>query len=172
MSYCPTEAARIAGISPSSVKNYVTRHGDYFSPGARPAPGQPRSFSPEDVRVLAYIAALTRQAVTHADIAARLAAGELADFTWSAPPLVEARPQGPPAPQDQPPAALVLAQVLSTQLDAARAREAALTDRFLQREQDLHDRLLAAEARAARAEGELAAIKEQRRPWWKRLFGG
>ena len=55
---------------------------------------------------------------------------------------------------------LVLVSQWRGLLEAGQAREAALTDR-----------LIAAEARAAAAEGELAALKD-RPGCWLRLFGG
>ena len=62
-----------------------------------------------------------------------------------------------------------MAQSLTAELAAGHAREQALTDR-----------LIAAETRAARAEGQLEAAQAQLvelkaaqgRPFWHRIFGG
>ena len=149
--YSTAQAAKLAGISEGTVRNYVRfpQYVGYFTQGANPAAGVP-----------------------HDQITAQIAAGELAGFTWSVP---EAAPQDaaqgdhwdvtPAAGQGQS-AALALGQqwvdLLNITLQGAQAREAVLTDR-----------LIAAETRAARAEGELAALKAaQGRSFWRRLFGG
>src|SRR4051812_23409171 len=49
------EAAEGAGVSTQSIYTYTTRYKAYFSPHATPGKGQTRLFTPDDVRLLAYI---------------------------------------------------------------------------------------------------------------------
>lgn len=184
--YASGQAARLAGISGGSLRNYCQggRFGRFYAPylsaGAAPAPGQPRQFTAADVAVLRYIRSRTAQGASHETIAGELAAGALESFNWQAPEesaaqVREARAAqedaaqgvdgwGQPtrrAPEEAQPAALVvMAQTLTAELAAAHARE-----------QELWDRLIASEAARARAEGALSALKA-RPGFWRRLFGG
>ena len=179
--YSTAQAAKLAGISEGTVRNYVRfpQYAGYFSEGANPPAGQPRQLTEADLTLLAYIREKTAAGVPHDQVAAQIAAGELAGFTWSVP---EAAPQdaaagdhwdvNPAAGQGQT-AALALGQpwvdLLNTTLQGAQAREAALTDR-----------LIAAESARARAEGQLEAAQAQLaelkaaqgRGIFRRLFGG
>jgi len=164
--YSTAQAAKIVQIAAGSVRNYVRAplYVGYFSPGANPPAGQPRQLVDADLTLLAYIRERTAQGLPHDQIAAQIAAGGLADYTWSAPAAAQEAP--PAAAAEPPPAPLaILAQSLTAELAAARAREA-----------ELWERLIEAETRAARAEGELTAHKtaqERPRPgFFRRLFGG
>jgi DNA-binding transcriptional MerR regulator len=176
--YSTGQAAKLAGISPGSIRNIVSgmfsaHYTGLFSAGARPGKGAPRVFTPEDVKLLAFIRAQTETGISHAEVARRITAGELETFTWSPPAVAEsaAPPQdapqeataGPHAPQEAGAGtfALALASQWASLLESARAREV-----------DLQDRLIEAQTRAARAEGELEAIKAaQKRGFFRRLFG-
>lgn len=172
--YSTAQAAKLAGVSEGTVRNYVRgAYAAHFSAGANPPAGQPRRLTDQDLALLAYIREQTAAGVPHDEIAAQIAAGELGSFTWSAPEASPAeeeeeldgwgRPVARPKPEAPPPAPLaIMAQTLTGELAAAHARE-----------QALWDRLIAAENRAARAEGELAALKAaQGRGIFRRLFGG
>jgi len=178
--YASSQAARLAGISGGSLRNYTQGgrfgrlYAPYLSAGAAPAPGQPRQFTGEDIAVLRYVRSRTAQGAAHETIAAELAAGALETFDWqppeeSAAQVRAARQAGQEEEEGQgvdggrqPAALAIMAQTLTAELAAAHARE-----------QAVWDRLVAAEARAARAEGELEAVKAaQARPWYRRLFGG
>jgi DNA-binding transcriptional MerR regulator len=157
MPYPPKQAARLAQISVATVKNYVARWPERFSPDATPGPGIPRSYSDRDVATLRTIARLSREGLPTQEIGSRLAEGEL--DAWEpleSPQEATAGPQATPQPQ----AALVLVQQT---IDALRARELELTER-----------LIAAERRAAVAEALLEDAQRQaaRLPWYRRLFGG
>lgn len=169
--FSTAQAAKLTGVSAGTVRNYVRApmYAPLFSAGANPPAGSPRRLSDNDLALLAYIREQTAQGVTHDQIAAQIAAGGLAGFTWSAPEAGQAEAQPgdtwgipkDPAPTQPAPLA-IMAQTLTAELAAAR-----------QREQILWDRIVEAETRAARAEGELEAVKTaQGRPWYKRLFGG
>jgi len=177
--YTTSAAAKLAGISGGTIRNLTTgqfaaSYEGLFSPSASPGKGQPRLFTSEDVKLLAFIRQQTAAGLSHEEAARRIRAGELEAFTWS-PPIVaeeaaqhENAPQnviaGPQAPQSPESGsfALALASQWANLLESARAREL-----------DLQDRLIVSESARARAEGELEALKAaQARPWYKRLFGG
>ena len=171
--FSTAQAAKLTGVSAGTVRNYVRAplYAALFSTGANPPAGSPRRLSESDLSLLAYIREQTAQGVTHDQIAAQIAGGGLAGFTWSAPEAGQEAAQGvdgwelPPkrqAGEAQPAPLAIMAQTLTAELAAAR-----------QREQMLWDRIVEAETRAARAEGQLEAVKTaQGRPWYKRLFGG
>lgn len=181
--YSMNEAARAASVSGASLRNYTAggQFGRYyeglFSPEASPGPGQPRHFTEDDITLVRFIRAQTSAGASHAQIAAKVRAGELAGFTWQPPP------QEPGAVPEEAPrrgrresessAALALREVggqlaaqlagiVTAQLEEAQARA-----------RELETQLRESEARAARAEGELTALRAaQARPWYRRLFVG
>jgi hypothetical protein len=177
--YPSGQAARLAGISGGSLRNYCQggRFGRFYAPylsaGAAPAPGQPREFTASDVAVLRFVRSRTAAGADHETIAAELAAGALETFDWqppeeSAAQVREARQaaqeeeEGPPkrqAGEAQPAALAIMAASLTAELAELRNRE-----------QILWERIIEAEKRAAAAEAQLEARKS--RPWYRRLFGG
>lgn len=184
--YTTAQAAEAAGVSPSTIRNVTTgqfaRHyAGFFSESARPGKGESRQLTAGDLKLLAYIRQQTAVGVPHEEVAAKIAAGAIEGFDWQPPPITEAGPSDHLPPEPVPPspgpgyrapstppegAALVLfaQSAIAAQIQQARADlEAARL-----REEALQDRLRDAEARAARAEGELAAL---RRPFWRRLLG-
>lgn len=199
--YTTKQAADAAGCSTATVRNvtsgpFADAYRGMFSPGATPGKGTARVFTGDDVKLLAYIRQETASGASHTEVAQRIRAGELEAFEWDEPQTTEMphAPQEPrqaatASPGETTPnqAALVLAQTLSTALEAARTREV-----------ELWEKLLAAEQRATAAETELRLLREKetapttnipwpkteippgwrnqpeepRRPWWRRLFGG
>jgi DNA-binding transcriptional MerR regulator len=167
--YSTSQAARLAGVSPSTIRNlttgsrYAPCYAPFFGPGVNPGTGQPRQFTEGDIRLLAYVRTQTAQGVSHADIAGQLAAGALEGFTWSAP---EAPPEEAPPRSARPEAstALVVVREAAVQLAGAIYAQAAEENRRLQ------TALIDAERRAAVAESQLAALRG--RSWWSRLWGG
>lgn len=184
--YTPSQAAKQAGVSASSVRNYTAKYTEWFSPGATPAPGEPRQFSPEDVKLIAYISACSAQGLTHDEIKQRLKAGEIVDFEFS-PNMEEEQPQARSAPQGEEqtgtqlaPQALLafFSQQLETTQAQALAKEEALQKRLQQeqeearaREEALQERLQEAQRTIGQLEGELKTVKEQPKGFWARLFG-
>ena len=120
--YSTSAAARIANVSPSTVRNlttgtYAPLYAGLFSAGVRPPTGQPRVYTEGDVRLLAYVRTQTAQGVSHADIAARIAAGALDEFNWSPPEEVPAQPPRTDQPEaPEPSAALLLVREIADQL--------------------------------------------------------
>ena len=164
--YRPADVAKMLQVSASTVRNYATAFALHLSPGAT-VTGESRYFTDKDLTTLAFVAQQSRQGLPRSEITARLDAGELAAFDWQPP---QDAPHGPTEPQGEPPpgqAMLVLVTQYASLLDTARDRERELTDR-----------LIAAESRAARAEGQLETLQAaqtaaQTRPgFWRRLFGG
>ena len=97
------------------------------------------------------------------EILARLDAGELASFAYT-------------PPQDAPQEARSAASRHYTGTSGNGTHQSPLCDldSARERERELIERLIAAEQRASRAEGELAALRSAppRPGFWTRLFGG
>jgi len=150
-------AARSAGISPATLRNYTRdpRLTPYFSPTAA---ANPRQLTTEDVRTLKYISTQTAAGKTLDDVAADLDAGHHLDATWSATDQ---------QPQDQDTHTAMIDAALMTMLQTLRDEFTATRARADQ----LQDQLIDAERRATRAEAELAALKTARRSFWQRLTG-
>jgi DNA-binding transcriptional MerR regulator len=168
--YSTAQAAKLTGISEGTVRNYVRApmYAGHFSAGANPPAGAPRQLSAGDLALLAFIREKTAAGVTHDQIAAQIAAGDMAGFTWQAPetPQEEApsweQPQRAAGEAPQPAPLALMASALTQELAQLRDRE-----------QALWDRLIASETARARAEGELAALKAaQGRGFFRRLFWG
>lgn len=184
--YSTPQAARLLGISEGSIRNYVRQdlYAPYFTAGANPPRGDQRALTDHDLTLLAFIRERTAAGVVHAEIAEQIAAGALEERTWTPPaPNLEddsapqpdmdgwGIPRRKPAPEPSPPPAplVLLATTLADELRTARERE----EQARAREQELWDRIVAAESARARAEGELAELRaqQQKRSWWSRLFG-
>lgn len=86
MPYTPTEAAKIIGAAPASVRNWCSNplFQPFLSAGATPPPRQPRLLTADDLRVLHFIAAQPPGTKLE-HIAERLHSGELSDADWSPP---------------------------------------------------------------------------------------
>ena len=185
--YSTPQAAKILHVSEATIRNYVMMdlYAPYLTPGANPPKGRQRALTREDLAILAFIRERTAVGDMHDQIVDQLeekiAASELPPL-----PMHEEEPPSTPEPDGwgipkEPPATgstanraplAIMAQTLTAELAAARERE----HQAREREQQLWDRLIAAETARAHAEGELAALREargtERRPWWKRLTGG
>jgi len=153
-------AARSAGISPATLRNYTRdpRLIPYFSPTAAT---NPRQLTTDDVRTLKYIHNQTTAGKTLDDVAADLDVGRHLDANaWSSPVQDQ-------QPQDQDPQHALIDAAMMTMLATLRDEFAATRARADQ----LQDALIQAERRAALAEAELAALKTPRRSFWQRLTG-
>ncbi len=159
--YRPAQAATLAGISLTSLREYTIAYAPFFSEHATPPPGEPRLFTPEDVRLLAFIADNVRQGASYEEVIQRLASGALDDFEWWLPERGQTRGQTTaalvPVPQLQ-----VIAEAFFQQAEEARVRE-----------EELRARLAIAERRISQLEDELEAIRQRieardgrARRWW------
>lgn len=192
--YRPAEAHKQAGISHSTLRNYTSNplFRPFFSKDAAPERGANRLFSPDDVKVLRYIAGQKAQGRTHAQIAAQIAAGALASFDWQPPaepataeaePIAEA--QGAEPAQDQRAALMVLPQMLASlqannqELNQAiieATRALASAESRLQAQAEEIERLhaaLAGQEELARLRAQLAEAQGQapKKGFWARLRG-
>lgn len=166
--YSTKQVSELTSASPQVIRQYTGRYARYLSTEATPEPGQPRRFTEADVRLIAYVYQATRQGKSHEDIAAQLDAGALSDFAWEWP---TPGPQGSPEEAQTDQAMLVpLREFRAVQalLEDARQREAAAQDTADQ----LRSRIEELQRQLGQKEGELSALKAQRAPWWRRLFGG
>lgn len=161
--YRPAQAATLAGITLAHLREYTLAYAPFFSEHATPLPGEPRLFTPEDVRLLAFIAENTRRGVGYEEVIQRLASGALEDFDWWLPEQGQNRSQTAtalvPVPQLQ-----VIAEAFLQQAEETRARE-----------EELRARLTIAEYRISQLEGELALLRQQMEARntrvWRRWFG-
>jgi hypothetical protein len=180
--YSTAQAAKLAGISEGSVRNYVRSpyYVAHFSAGANPPAGQPRELSEADLTLLAYIREQTASGAGHDQIAAQIAAGALVGFTWSPPEAMpepeEAQPRQAAPEAPQPAALALLAGALNAELVRVRESEQALWERIIaaeKRASSAEASVKAAESRAWAAEAALTAIKREQasRSFWRRLFG-
>ena len=138
--YSVLQAARYAGVSSSTIRNWAGDFGEFLSPGANPPAGQPRQFSEEDMRVFSTVAVLRGQLVEPVDIRAALQDGQRME------PV-------PPPPEDTPPAEN------ATPASAVTIYKG-LLDEWRTRADDLAERLLASETARAAAETELKILRE------------
>lgn len=166
--YSTKQVSELTSASPQVIRQYTGRYARYLSTEATPEPGQPRRFTEADVRLIAFVYQATRQGKSHDDIAAALESGALDSFTWEAPATA---PQGSPEEAQADQAMLVpVTQLRAAQalLEDARRREEAAQDTA----ESLRSRIEELQRQLGQKEGELTALKAQRAPWWRRLFGG
>ena len=169
--YSTKDASALTGASRQIIRAYTERYKEHFSREVQAQPGQPRRFTEQDLKLIAYIYQQTgQQAQKHEQVLAALSAGALEQFAWQPPEATEEAEQGevPPSTALVPISTLQAAQALM--LDAQRREEEAR-----EQAQALQGRLAALERELGKAQGELSAYKAmQRKPptWWTRLFGG
>lgn len=157
--YTVAQAARSAAVSGTTIRNWSKVYADYLSPSATPEVGTPREFTAADLSVFATIAVLRSQLVEVEGIRAALDAGERLEPLH--PPLEDSRGAADQADQAGQPAADQAQQAAdraaaSTAIEIYRDRVSALEARADQ----LADRLIDAESRAAAAERELEVMRQ------------
>ena len=150
--YNVTQAACHAGVSGTTIRGWTREYSEYLSPAANPPAGQPRQFVEDDLRVFATVATLRAQLVTTEGIRAALDAGQRIEPM--PPPEVERADRAGQGEHVE--AAAAAAAAATTAIDIYRDRVTALEARADQ----LADRLIAAEARAAAAERELEVMRQ------------
>lgn len=151
--FTPKQVADSLNLSSTTIRNYSRLWADYLSPSANPQAGQGRIYTEDDLAVMATIAALRDSQATTDQIRAALDAGQRLEPM--PPPEVERADQADPADIGQASAAAAAAAA-STAIDIYRDR----VNQLEARTDQLADRLIAAEARAAAAERELAVLRE------------
>ena len=153
--FTPKQVADRLGLSGTTIRNYSRLWSDYLSPSANPQAGQPRIYSEDDIAVITTIAALRENQATTDQIRAALDAGQR---------LESMRPVEEPPPADQSPDHdQQAADHARAAVNAAESAIAIYRDRVTAveaRNQDLTDRLIEAEKRAAAAEKELEVMRQ------------
>lgn len=169
--YSTKEAADLVGCTPQVLRQYTNKFPRHFSAHATPASGGVRRFTPEDVKLVAFIFTSTVQrGLSHEEVAQQLDSGALHDFDYELPTTAQ---------QD----ATEQAQSETTQLVSVERLNAALG--LFQREREINEqiheeadqlrqRIEQLQRELGQKEGELSALKAQpqRRGWWARLWGG
>lgn len=138
--YSVLQAARIASVSSSTIRNWSAEFGEFLSPTANPPPGETREFTDDDLRVFSTVAVMRGQLLATTDIVDALRDGQR--FEPVAPPTEDPQPQDRANTET----AVTIYKDLLTQLET--------------RAEKLADRLIEAESRAAAAERELQILKE------------
>ncbi len=181
------ELAERLGVSVGALRKWETEFSQWITtpPGVK-GYGQPRVFNPHDVLVFATIAKARREGkgmdAIRAELDERLAAAAREEALGVS-PLDAARGEA------EPPARVQLALYMDT-VKALEATEGELRavagerDHLRERLRELEDRLVDAERRAARAEGERdmlaarphgdegAGQPDKPLTFWQRFFGG
>jgi DNA-binding transcriptional MerR regulator len=142
--YTVAQVARHIGTSATTVRNWSADYADFLSLTANPEPGTARAYTEEDVRVLATVATLRAQLANVEDIRAALDQGQRLE---PMPPTEgDETAENDTASTTGQPNALTLYVNRVTSLET--------------RVEDLTDRLIDAEKRAAAAQKELDILRE------------
>jgi len=152
--YTVAQAARSANVSGTTIRNWSRMYADYLSLSANPPAGTPREFTADDLAVFSTIAVLRDQLQETEAIRAALDAGQRLEPLH--PPPHEQPPAGDADQAATGQAAAAAAAAASTAIEIYRDRVNVLERRADQ----LADRLIEAEARAAAAERELQILRE------------
>lgn len=177
--YDPAEAARMTGLSVSSIRGYTNRFGRYFSDNAT---GRPRKLTLEDIKLCAFINQFSNTE-NYQQIENRLRSGELQDFHFQ-PDLSDVQSQSRSVEDERDllvPAAMI--SVIEHQLTEARLREeqvrSELNDERSHNRSEarrLQDELQNLQREVGRLEGQIDELRrqqgEEKKSFWQRLFGG
>ena len=169
--YTTSQAAAITGASLQTIRGYTKLYQRYFSTEATPESGQSRRFTSGDLRLIRFCLELAQQNLTREQIADRLAAGELDQFTWQAPAEPASASQEPTpshstalVPYERLQAAQALLQDAQRREETAAAQVATLQSEVQRLTLEL-----------GKAQGEAATLRGSRYTaprWWRALFGG
>lgn len=163
MTYSTSQLAELLSLTAASVRNYTHKFSRHLLPAARP--GQPRRrFTIQDVRILACARAMLAAGLTYAEVDQRLDEGVTAlmfEFGIELPDL-ELEPEPQP---EQPAGPLVSAEQLRMWLSPLQ--------RALEEWRSIaEERRIDLERKEAEIQRLREELERQRRPWWRRLFGG
>lgn len=152
--FTPKQIADSLNLSSTTIRNYSRLWSDYLSPSANPQAGQSRQYSDDDLAIMATIAALRDNHATTDQIRAALDAGQR---------LEPVRPPEADQPAADRPDHDQQAADHAADRAAAESAIAIYRDRVTTleaRADQLADRLIEAEKRAAAAERELEILRE------------
>ena len=168
--YTVTQAAKIVGKSPNSIRGYSNNFGQYLSEYATPDEGQERQFTDADIEVLTTISTLYSQRKKKKDIVAALARGDV--HAPAAEPIIDAASEATETLQE-PSKGESATQVSQDRALATLELLQQYAKPYIERASELEERLdeergarLLAEVDAAQLRGKLEAI-EGRKPWWR-----
>jgi DNA-binding transcriptional MerR regulator len=175
--YSTKEASEITGASRQIIRTYTGTYARYFSTeGAPDSPGQPRSFTRDDLRLIRFIYVATKErGLNHNQVQEHLAAGELEAFEWEAPE--EGEESTPGATGNQPIALVPVAQLQAamTLLQDAQRREQEAREQARNDQREMQAEMDKLRQALGRAEGALEALRDQQadrtRSWWSRILG-
>jgi len=161
--YRPKQVADSVGISVTTLYNYGRELAEFLSGGANPPKGQTRTYTPQDMKVIAFASQMLREEnATYHEVRQALAGVDLKDFTWSVP---EEEPPTEPAAEAE-------TQLVPASLVAAYRT---MLEEVKQREQDSQQKIEELQQEINMLQREIGTIQgqllETRRPWWKRLLG-
>jgi len=116
--YTVAQAAALAGVSPSSVRNWCAQFAQYLSSGASPAPGEERLLTGADVAILQQVAQWRAQRQGYDAILQQLADLSTEDLQ----PYIEVAPTLEPAPLQPATNEILTAVTLIEAIDARYSR--------------------------------------------------
>ena len=149
--FTPKQVADSLNLSSTTIRNYSQLWAEYLGPAANPPTGQARLYSEEDIAVISTIVALRENGATTDQIRAALDAGPRLEPVR--PPQADRADRADDGPTVE---AAAAAAAATTAIDIYRDR----VNQLEARADQLADRLIAAEARAAAAERELQILRE------------
>lgn len=165
--YRPKQAADLANVSTTTLYNYGRELAEYLSNGANPPKGTARSYTPQDVKTLAFAAEMLRVGTaTYEDVRAALASGELEDWEYS--PVGEGEATTTAA-EGEASAQLVPASMVAAyraMLEDSQRREETAQEKLDAAELEI--RMLQREL--GTAQGQVLELRKISRPWWQRWF--
>lgn len=88
--YTASQVAALARVALHTVHRWAAEYQQHLSPGATPAKGRQRNFTPNDLSVLLLVAELKNEGATHADVHAALEAGQRAAIPDATPDEIKA----------------------------------------------------------------------------------
>ena len=144
--------ADLIGRTTPSVRQYTQHFAEFLSATATPAKGGRRTFQRSDAQVLYAASRLLDAGLTYSEVRQRLAEGAAQLDEFQLPPESEPEPDPEPAGASMISVAEFRALIAPLEQAAAEWRELAESRRL--------------------ENAELREELRQRRPWWRRLFGG
>lgn len=169
--YTVAQAAKALNLSKATLRAYASKdlYKRYLSTEATPAPGLERKFTAGDLKLFAFIAAITKLGESHESVAQRLATGELDDFDWSLPEPQIASEQAEGATGQLVP--LEQVRALQALLADARQRETESKEQAQAQLAEAQETIRRLERELGQAQGALEVYKRRRPKWLTALFG-
>lgn len=164
------------GVQSNTIRQWSRTFADFLEPGANPPKGETRTYSDDDARVIALVAAMRQDHKPYESIRAALAAGDRGQWP------IESTQTGQDAPGPQENTFALVTQLtaraasLEGELGATKQERDHLRAQLQQSQVTAQD----AQIRATVAETELKILKDltekktppgEKSTWWQRVFG-